>query len=124
MKFCSHCGKEIMEEAVICPHCGCAVTQPQPQMAPTPAPAAPADSPNAGYAVLGFFFPLVGLIMYLVMHEDKPLAAKSAGKGALIGTIVGAVSVILYIVIFFVILGGFFGALSQLATILCRHISY
>lgn len=27
MKFCSHCGKEIMDEAVICPGCGCAVQE-------------------------------------------------------------------------------------------------
>ncbi len=25
MKFCAKCGKEIMDEAVICPGCGCAV---------------------------------------------------------------------------------------------------
>ena len=25
MKFCSHCGKELMDEAVICPGCGCPV---------------------------------------------------------------------------------------------------
>ena len=25
MKFCSKCGKEIMDEAVVCPGCGCAV---------------------------------------------------------------------------------------------------
>ena len=25
MKYCSHCGKEIVAEAVACPHCGCAV---------------------------------------------------------------------------------------------------
>lgn len=25
MKFCSKCGKEIMDEAVICPGCGCAI---------------------------------------------------------------------------------------------------
>lgn len=25
MKFCTHCGKELFEEAVICPGCGCAV---------------------------------------------------------------------------------------------------
>ena len=25
MKFCTHCGKEIFDEAVICPGCGCAV---------------------------------------------------------------------------------------------------
>ena len=24
MKYCTTCGKEIMDEAVICPHCGCA----------------------------------------------------------------------------------------------------
>ncbi len=27
MKFCAKCGKEIMDEAVICPGCGCAVNQ-------------------------------------------------------------------------------------------------
>lgn len=25
MKYCSHCGKELMDEAVICPNCGYAV---------------------------------------------------------------------------------------------------
>ena len=25
MKFCGKCGKEIMDEAVVCPNCGCAV---------------------------------------------------------------------------------------------------
>ena len=25
MKFCEKCGKEIMDEAVICPGCGCAI---------------------------------------------------------------------------------------------------
>ena len=25
MKFCTHCGKELFDEAVICPGCGCAV---------------------------------------------------------------------------------------------------
>ncbi|MBQ9079602.1 MAG: NINE protein [Clostridia bacterium] len=25
MKYCSHCGSELLDEAVICPKCGCAV---------------------------------------------------------------------------------------------------
>ncbi len=25
MKFCEKCGKEIMDEAVVCPNCGCSV---------------------------------------------------------------------------------------------------
>ena len=29
MKYCAKCGKEIMDEAVICPGCGCAVQQGQ-----------------------------------------------------------------------------------------------
>ena len=45
------------------------------------------DAPNAGFAVLSFFFPLVGLILYLVWNDQYPLKAKSCGKGALIGVI-------------------------------------
>ncbi len=26
MKYCTHCGAEIMDEAVICVHCGCSVS--------------------------------------------------------------------------------------------------
>ena len=25
MKYCSHCGKELFDEAVVCPSCGCSV---------------------------------------------------------------------------------------------------
>lgn len=57
------------------------------------------DAPNAGFAALGFFFPLAGLILYLVWKDDMPFRAKSAGKGALIGFIVGIVfSIISYII--------------------------
>jgi len=47
------------------------------------------DAPSGGYATLGFFIPLVGLILFLVWHNEYPLRAKSAGTGALIGFIVG-----------------------------------
>lgn len=61
-------------------------------------PAVP-DAPSTGFAVLGFFFPLVGLILYLVWKDKTPLKAKSCGKGALIGFIVNtAVSIISYVV--------------------------
>lgn len=81
--FCPKCGKEIMDEAVICPHCGCATNN---QKA-----SGTGDAPSTGYAVLGFFIPLVGLILYLVNKDQYPQRAKSAGKGALIGFIVGIV---------------------------------
>ena len=54
------------------------------------------DAPSGGMTALGFFFPIVGLILYLVWKDQTPLKAKSAGKGALIGVIVWtALSVLL-----------------------------
>jgi hypothetical protein len=52
------------------------------------ATANPLDAPSVGFAVLCFFMPLVGLILYLVWKSEYPLKAKSCGKGALIGAIV------------------------------------
>lgn len=54
------------------------------------------DNGNIGWSLLGFFFPIIGLILYLVWKDHQPLNAKSAGKGALIGVIVGAIFAIIY----------------------------
>ncbi len=43
------------------------------------------------FAVLGFFIPLVGLILYLAWMKNLPLRARSVGKGALAGFITRAV---------------------------------
>ena len=91
--FCSKCGKEINDEAVVCVHCGCAVEN-------KAAAAVAGDAPNTGYAVLGFFIPIVGLILYLMNINTYPLRAKSAGKGALISVILSVVFYVIYVVIF------------------------
>ena len=96
--FCSRCGKEIENEAVICVHCGCPVGN---------AASKPDDAPSAGFAVLGFFIPLVGLILYLIYNEgNRPLRAKSAGKGALIGFIVRVAISIISVIIYMIVIGG------------------
>jgi cytochrome b561 len=61
------------------------------------------DSSDIGYALLGFFVPLAGLILYLLWKDETPLRAKSAGKGALISVIVTAALVILYIIFIMVL---------------------
>ena len=98
MKYCQKCGNELMDEAVICPGCGCAQGK-------TAAPAE--DSSSFGWACLGFCIPLVGLILYLVWKDSTPLKAKSAGKGALISVIA---SVVFYI-IYFLCVGIFLAAM-------------
>ena len=103
MKFCSKCGCELQDEAVVCTQCGCAVSG-------AVAPASAQDAPCTWAAVLGFFWPLVGLILYLVWKDMTPLKAKSAGKGALIGVIVSVASAILFYVLYFVFLIVYIGA--------------
>ena len=96
MKFCAKCGRELMDEAVICPGCGCSLGN-QVQVE--------ADSSSFGWAFLGFCIPIVGLILYLVWKEKTPLKAKSAGKGALVSVIVSIVFYIIYAVILGAIIG-------------------
>lgn len=78
--FCTKCGKEYADGATVCMGCGCPIDSVTP---------AKNDSSAFGFGVLGFFFPLVGLILWLVWKDDRPKRAKASGIGALIGVIVG-----------------------------------
>lgn len=80
MNYCPHCGNEIKTGADVCLSCGKVLHTTQTK-----------DSGNSGWGVLGFFFPLIGLILYLVWKDDQPKNSKMAGKGALIGVIVNVI---------------------------------
>lgn len=62
------------------------------------------DNGSFGWAVLGFFIPIAGLILYLVWRTEKPMSARRAGIGALVSVIVGAVFTVLLIVVEVVVL--------------------
>ena len=59
---------------------------------------------NAGWAVLGFFLPLIGLILYLVWKKSQPGDARMAGMGALISVLVSIIFGLLGMMFFFPIL--------------------
>lgn len=90
MKYCTHCGGEMADEAVVCVNCGCA--------APSKSAKLPVgeDTPSTGLNILAFLIPLVGLILYLMKHEQQPNQAKAIGKWAIIGFIVGIIFSIIY----------------------------
>ncbi len=119
--YCRNCGAPLADNAVVCSRCGVTVTPPAP-----PAGAQPPyqnqqppyqnqydnygygqqpydqqqqDRPSAGYNVLSFFFPIIGLILFLVWKDQRPLCARSIGKWALIGFIAGTVLTIVWIVL-------------------------
>jgi uncharacterized membrane protein YvbJ len=95
MKYCRNCGKEMADEAVICVNCGVPVNE----RVFKNINSATNDRGGFWWGVLGFFFPIVGLILYLVWKDTKPVTALAVGKGALIGVIVDvAVSIISVII--------------------------
>ena len=76
MKYCEKCGNELMDEAVICPKCGCVTGELPNSTADTRAPQ------GNGMAVAGFvcsfFIPLLGWIFGGI---GLGKAAKLGGKG-------------------------------------------
>jgi len=93
MAFCTNCGNQIEEGAAFCQKCGAATGQGVTRVNNKSVE----EGSTFGWGVLGFFFALVGLILFLVWKDEYPKRAKSAGIGALAGVIA---IVVFYILIF------------------------
>jgi uncharacterized membrane protein YvbJ len=94
-KLCPRCGNHCDPRAVICVKCGIQFPDMTNQGNDIN------DEPSPIVKVLCFFFPILGLILYLVNLNSKPVSAKSYGKSSLIGFIVGIVAY------FFAVISGF-----------------
>lgn len=91
--YCSRCGEYQNETNAYCQNCGAPLSAGSESITPD-------DRASPGFAALGFFFPLVGLILFAVFDRKQPRRARSAGKGALVGFIVKAVLTILFVVLY------------------------
>lgn len=70
MKFCSKCGNELMDEAVICPKCGCAVEVAKKDGTTTK---------DIVLAIIGsILLPIGGIIMFFYYMKKKPKLATVA----------------------------------------------
>ena len=101
MKYCSKCGNQLLDEAVFCPKCGCAVDN---RYAPTPAPTQQTTASGTnGFAIAGFicafFIPLLGWIFGGIGISK---ANKMGGKGK--GLAVAAIIISTVVFIFSIIL--------------------
>ena len=96
MAFCRHCGKEIDDQAVICIHCGCETDNGYKQKMANnynqPAVDYEAKA-TAGQIVISVLIPLVGIILWAVLHTTKPRAAKTCLITGIVVWVVGAVVV-------------------------------
>ena len=81
-KYCSHCGKVIPENAVVCIFCGCQASNIQIVQTNGPGKDEPA---NVGLVVLSVFINIVGIILGIVSLTD---GKKRAGKAYLLAALI------------------------------------
>ena len=72
--YCKNCGALVDENSLYCNKCGTRLDN-------TQSVSVSEDRSSFGFALLGFFVPLAGLIFFLIYESKKPKRAKSAGKG-------------------------------------------
>lgn len=81
MKYCQHCGKQLLNEAVICPGCGCFVQ----------AETHIDGSVSVGLVILAILIPLFGIIYWPVKAKTRPKCARACGIAAIISCVVSLV---------------------------------
>ncbi len=98
MKYCSNCGTQLNENQEVCLQCGKVVGGGNKQVVGN-------DTGGFAFGLLGFCVPIIGLILFLIWKDEKPLSAKAAGKGALISVITYFLLIIIYVIIAIAIIG-------------------
>lgn len=104
--YCKNCGRTVDDTSSYCNNCGARIDN-------KPNADASEDSLSLGFAIFGFFIPIVGLILFLIYEEKKPKRAKSAVKGALIGFITEIVLAIILVILFVVFATSIFNNISN-----------
>lgn len=102
---CSKCGSENAANTKFCTNCGTKIST----KVNTEEVVVENNNEGSGigWGFLGFFIPIVGIILFFVWKNDKPKSSKGAGIGALIGIIWN----ILVLVFIFSVLGLSFNAI-------------
>lgn len=104
--YCKNCGRTVDDTSSYCNNCGARIDN-------KPNADASEDSLSLGFAILGFFIPIVGLILFLIYEEKKPKRAKSAIKGTLIGFITEIVLAIILVILSVVFATSLFNNISN-----------
>lgn len=75
--YCSHCGSEVGDHAVVCVKCGAAVgnhARPAPAPSPAAAPAQPIAKSRVAYVLLGIFLGGLGIHNFYAGYNGKAIA--------------------------------------------------
>lgn len=90
--YCKNCGCSLPDDATKCENCGAVLSY---GFEAGKTNLVKEEKGSVLLGILGFMFPLIGLILYLAMMHSEPKKAKSAGKGALIAFIIYLVFIVI-----------------------------
>lgn len=90
--YCKNCGCSLPDDATKCENCGAVLSYGFEAGKTNPVRE---EKGSVLLGILGFMFPLIGLILYLAMMHSEPKKAKSAGKGALTAFIIYLVFIVI-----------------------------
>ncbi len=90
--YCKNCGCSLPDDAIKCENCGAVLSYGFEAGKTIPVKE---EKGSVLLGILGFIFPLIGLILYLAMMHSEPKKAKSAGKGALTAFIIYLVFIVI-----------------------------
>lgn len=93
--YCKNCGCSLPDDATKCENCGAVLSY---GFEAGKTNLVKEEKGSVLLGILGFMFPLIGLILYLAMMHSEPKKAKSAGKGALTAFIIYLVFIVIYLV--------------------------
>ena len=85
MKTCYNCGNELIDSAEFCMNCGVFVGETKD------------DIKDIIWALVGFFNPIAGIVLFFYWRKDKPKSARACILGALLAIIL----IIAYYVLYF-----------------------
>lgn len=98
--FCNNCGKKIADNSKFCSECGAKLTDTEQYDNYQPINQTefnsslvdnPDDGSSFGYALLSFFVPIIGLVLFIVWNKEYPKRAKSCLHGIIVGVVLWAV---------------------------------
>ena len=105
---CNYCNYTVNEDTVYCPNCGENVhtkkknkikeekeQKEERKKTPNSSTTITSGSYYIAWGILGYFIPIVGLILFIIWKDTKPKDSKAAGIGALIRLIIMIIAFII-----------------------------
>lgn len=91
--YCQKCGNQVNDNDQFCPSCGAPTNSATINRETQNYNQNNGDESNLGYAILGFFIPIAGIILYFVWKSEFPLKARSCMRGFMVGVAVYVVGI-------------------------------